>query len=272
MTPEKTLAKVLDNIKVHEGQLNDINVFPIADKDTGTNLYKTLNIDPSRLKGLEGRSLVDALADTLLYSARGSSGNILALYALGLKENYDGDLSTMCMKAAEFTWNTVYEPKEGTMLTAMKAVPKKYDGFADFIYQYSLNAVDCLLEGPDLLPVLKERGTLDSGTLGFLYILCAIYEAVTGTDITPVLSLKKVEAGVSEDEPTYCLEVLMEGVHDLGFLYTYGDELIVVSCNGNTKVHIHSDKDFEIVKELEKLGRILKVKVDNMRTGQRFEK
>lgn len=272
MTPEKTLSKVLDNIKVHENQLNDINVFPIADADTGTNLYKTLNIDPDKLKGLEGKSLVGALADTILYSARGSSGNILALYVLGLKENYDEDLSAMCTKAAAFTWNTVYEPREGTMITAMKAVPKEYDGFADFIYRYSLNAVDCLLEGPDLLPVLKERGTLDSGTLGFLYILCGIYEAITGTDITPMLSLKKAEATVTEDEPTYCVEVLMEGVHDLGFLHTYGDELITVSCNGSTKVHIHSNRDFEIVKELEKLDRILKVKVDNMRTGQRFER
>lgn len=272
MTPEKILAEVLDNIRVHEDQLNDINVFPIADADTGTNLYKTLNIDPGRLKGLEGKDLVDALADTLLYSARGSSGNILALYVLGLKENYDEDFSAMCRKAAEFTWNTMYQPREGTMLTAMKAVPEEYDGFTDFIYQYSLNVVDCLLEGPDLLPLLKERGTLDSGTLGFLYILCSIYEAATGTDITPVLSMKKAETVVAEDEPTYCIEVLMEGVHNLGFLHTYGDELITVSCNGNTKVHIHSDRDFEIVKELEKLGKVLKVKVDNMRTGQRFER
>lgn len=263
------IQEILKVLKEHEDQLNSINVFPIADKDTGTNLYKTLDV---QIDADNFKDFIFQLSDKVLYSARGSSGNILALFLLGLKENYSEDIEIMCEKAAEFAWNTMYEPREGTMLTAMKAVPKEYDGFTDFVYQYSLNVVDCLLRGPDLLPILKERGTLDSGTLGFLYILCGIYEAITGTDITPVLSLKKAEAGVAEDEPTYCVEVLMEGVHDLRFLHTYGDELITVSCNGNTKVHIHSDKDFEIVKELEKLGRILKVKVDNMRTGQRFER
>lgn len=266
------LKPILQNLKEHESQLNSINVFPIADKDTGTNLYKTLNVE---VKSDTFKDFLFKLSDKILYSARGSSGNILALYVLGLKENYNENLSLMCKKAAQFTWDTVYEPREGTMLTAFKAVPSQYTSLLNFLEQYYHNMIDCLLKGPDLLPVLKERNTLDSGTLGIIYILEGLYETLkeeNSSSLSLSLALTPVNAVVREEEYTYCVEILLQGIHKekLECLQEYGDELIILNTSGNTKLHIHTNQPSEIVKKVEEISHMLHVKIDNMKTGETF--
>ena len=266
------LIPILKKLKEHESQLNSINVFPIADKDTGTNLYKTLNIE---IEADNFKDFIFKLSDKALYSARGSSGNILALYLLGLKENYSEDIVKTCKLASQFAWDTMYEPQEGTMLTAMKSFPLNYDNPKQFIFDFYQNILDCLMRGPDLLPVLKKHNTIDSGTLGFIYIMQGLYEAITGGDsFTLDLTLPEVKSSINSEEYTFCLEMLLEGNHkkDLEFLRKYRDELIILTLNNEaTKLHIHTNDDMRVVKEVEKIASIKHVKIDNMKTGKKFE-
>lgn len=164
--------KILFNklIKQHLDELNSMNLFPIPDKDTGSNLKATLDcIENIEFKNL--RDYIKDVSDNLILTARGSSGNILALFVLGLHNNYSENLSEMCRKAAEFTWSMMYNPKEGTILTAMKAVPDNYNDTRDFITQYYENVRKVYEEDYKKIEVLKENNQKDSGTLGFLYIL-----------------------------------------------------------------------------------------------------
>lgn len=269
------IPEILKVLKEHEDQLNSINVFPIADKDTGTNLYKTLDVE---IDADNFKDFIFQLSDKVLYSARGSSGNILALYLLGLKENYNEDAGIMCKKAAEFAWNTMYEPRPGTMLTAMANVPRNYISSAPeyFIYDYYQNVLDSLMQGPDLLPVLKEHHTIDSGTLGFAYILQGLHTALVVDDEFPFeldITLQTVDADIKPEEKRYCVELLLEtGCADkLGFLKDYGDELIILEVDDITKLHIHTDDDFMVVKKVEEVSRIVKTKIDDMRSGEHWE-
>lgn len=171
--------KVLFNksINQHVEELNKMNLFPIPDKDTGTNLKATLEC----IENIEFNNLRDYLkniSDKLILNARGSSGNILALFTIGLSKNYSENLSEMCKKAAEFTWATMYDPKEGTILTAMKSVPEEYKDYRDFINQYYENVKRVYDEDYKKIEILNKNNQKDSGTLGFLYILEDLRELI----------------------------------------------------------------------------------------------
>lgn len=274
MNYNNIIPEILKVLKEHEDQLNSINVFPIADKDTGTNLYKTLDV---QIDADNFKDFIFQLSDKVLYSARGSSGNILALFLLGLKENYSEDIENMCKKAAEFAWNTMYEPRQGTILTAIATVPHNYASYAPehFIYDYYQNVLDCLMQGPDLLPILKECNTIDSGTLGFAYILQGFYTAIAGDDGFPFeleITLP-TDTTIKPEEKRYCVELLLEyGCADkLGFLKDYGDELIILKTDDMTKLHIHTDDDFTVVKKVEEVSRIVRTKIDDMKSGEHWE-
>lgn len=268
---ENLIKNILAILKEKEDFLNRINVFPIADKDTGTNLYKTLDIKP---EGNNCREYVEDICDKVAYSARGSSGNIIALYLMGLKKYYSEDFHAMCSQAAEFAWNLMYNPQEGTILTAMKAVPKDYIDFNDFIYKYYLNSLDGLLNGPEVLSILKERNTLDSGTLGFIYILCGVYKTLTDIDIVPDINEITPTESNEKLEYTYCVEILLHGNHkkDIENLSEYGNELIIINNNKDTKIHIHTNRKDEVIDFIKSIDLIKKLKVDNMETGSTFEK
>lgn len=257
---------ILTKLKEHEAQLNNINVFPIADKDTGTNLFKTLNVE---VEANTFKDFIFKLSDKALYSARGSSGNILALYLLGLKEDYSDNIIEACKSAAQFTWNTMYEPQEGTILTAMKAYPTIFEGPKQYIRDFYSNVLDCLMRGPDLLPILKQRNTIDSGTLGFAYILQGLYEAIVGETLpTPELTLTPIDTSITPEEKTYCVELLLEGNHkdELESLKDYGDELIILTLNNEaTKLHIHTDDYQEVIRKVRDIAQIKATKVDNMK-------
>ena len=255
------LSTLRDYLLSFKDTLNNINVFPIADKDTGNNICKTLS--------LENCETFEDVKNQILMKARGSSGNILALYVMGLWENKSDNLYDMCSKAAQFTWDTMYEPVEGTILTAMKDVPKEYDSLEDFIYRYVENTKNNLLKGPDILPVLKENNTLDSGTLGFLYILCGIYKGLTGKDIAPKISVEETVSANPILDYKYCTEVLL-GIDDdshntvIECIKHLGNELIVLRQGSVTKIHIHTNDFRRVLNICEKQGRLLESKVDEM--------
>ena len=258
----EVLSVLKEYLSSYRDTLNNINVFPIADKDTGSNICKTLSLDNC--------NTLEDVKNQILMKARGSSGNIIALFAMGLWENKSDNLYEMCSKAAQFAWDTMFEPVEGTILTAMKDVPKEYDTLEDFIYKYVENTKNNLLKGPDLLPVLKENNTLDSGTLGFLYILCGIYKGLTGKDITPDIKVEKVEGKLSEVDYKYCVEVLFKADDDVFLDYMIdsirpiGNELILIRQGNLSKLHIHTNEHETVFKEINRLFDVLEVKIDNM--------
>lgn len=254
------IQKILVLLISFKNTLNQINVFPIADKDTGDNLYRTLS--------LENCETLEDVKNQILMKARGSSGNILALYVMGLWENKSDNLYEMCSKAAQFTWDTMYEPVEGTMLTAMKDVPKEYASLEDFIYKYIENTQNNLMKGPDLLPVLKENNTLDSGTLGFLYILCGIYKGLTDLDVTPEINVAPVNSKVAEEDFKHCVEVLLDisqENHELLIeeLKLLGNELIILRQDTKSKIHIHTNDFNSVILKSKLFGILLEEKIDN---------
>lgn len=254
-------------LKRNKDLLNRINVFPIADGDTGRNLLQTVE-SFSNVEFINLKDFLKRASEGSFMSARGSSGNILALYIMGLYQNYSEDLSAMCKEAAKFTWDTMYNPVEGTILTAMKDVPKKYDSTEDFVYKFIQNTYDNLMEGPDILPVLKENNTLDSGTLGFLYILCDIYWNLTGKDISPNIEIGNPIMIKKEGESSrYCVEVMLN-ISNPEFkqkLANMGEELIYLSLNDGVKFHIHV-KDYREVMNVCK-DNIIEYKIEDMKNN-----
>lgn len=255
-----------DILKRNKEQLNSINVFPIADGDTGRNLCCMIDA----IQDIEFTTLEDYLAkasDKALMSARGSSGNILSLYIMGLYQNYSENLFEMCKTASDFTWEMMYKPVEGTILTAMKDVPESYENATDFVYKFIQNTYNNLINGPEILSVLKENQTLDSGTLGFLYILCDIYKCMTGEDVSPILELNEPLYIIDNNvEDKYCVEItLASNQKDLKqTLSKMGSELIFLATNDKIKLHIHTDDYFKVIKACEEKGLILNYKIEDM--------
>lgn len=246
--------------------LNKINVFPIADGDTGRNLNNIIkNIETIDFISLEDYLL--KAAKSAIMNGTGCSGNIFSLYLLGLSQNYTENFSEMCKRAAQFTWNTMYEPVEGTILTAMKDVPLEYSSLEDFLYKYIQNTYKNLMKGPDLLSILKESKTLDSGTLGFLYILCDFYKNITGVNIAPNFdSLDSVYVVNSNINDRYCIEInLIVKNGNLKFLLSeIGSELIYLPFENRVKFHIHSNDYISVISLCKENGEILDYKIEDM--------
>lgn len=270
------LTNYLDTLKEHEEELNSINVFPIEDKDTGTNLRKTLDFELPKHDNL--KDFIHSFAQKVLYNARGSSGNILALYLLGL-DNASNTLSsnewsTGFSKASEFVWKNMYNPQEGTMPTLMKSFPNIDGDFYVFLEKFIDNCISGLMEGPDLLPILKERNALDSGSLGFIFILCGIYKCLTGVDRTPHILLNNIiNVDINKKvDFRYCVEGLLHSYNKeelLKVLKLSGNELIIMELkdyiNRDTlKFHVHTF-DWEKVEDAcYKYGKPISFKVKDV--------
>lgn len=243
----------------------------MADKDTGNNIYNVVK----NIEGLEIRDIKSFLSEASaisLENGTGCSGNILSLYIIGLNKNFSECIKDMCNKASEFTWNMMCDPKEGTILTAMKDVPVQYTSLEDFIYQYIQNTYRNLMEGPDLLPILKENNTLDSGTLGFLYILCDIYRCMTGEDISPNIDLSEPSYIINENfNDRYCMElqIKVNNKELRNLLIPLGSELIYLSSNSFTKIHIHTNDYHEVYDICRNNGEIINYKIEDMKDNNR---
>lgn len=274
MNLKDKFSTYLDILKAHETELNDINIFPIADKDTGKNLVKTLGFELPEAESI--RDFVHKYSELALYNARGSSGNILALYLMGIDNNWDDkSISNTFVNAAKFAWDNMYNPKEGTMLTLMKQVPIiEGNDYTTFLELFIDKCIASFLRGPDLLPILKEKNTLDSGSLGFICILCGIYKCLTGTDRTPKVLLNTiVNVDVNKDvEYRYCVEGLLHSYNKeelLKVLRLAGDELIVTELKDYIKrdtlrFHVHTYNWNMVEDACFKYGKLISIKVEDM--------
>jgi len=277
----------------HVAALNAINVFPVPDGDTGTNMHLTMRASIEALERVEAANLQDvaaAAAHGALMGARGNSGVILSQILRGfsqaLKDSEKGS-QEMIVAALQSSSDAAYaalaEPKEGTILTVIRAAAKGAKGKGDVASTFDSAAAaahDAVARTPELLPVLKEAGVVDAGGLGLAIVLEAFARSYRGdsldVDLSPdmpastdwqreAVSLHQAEHG----EAGYCTEFVVSG-SDLDQdavreqLAPRGGSLLVVGDEEALHVHIHTQTPDDVLAYGRTLGSVAAVKVDNM--------
>ena len=278
-----------------EQYLNDINVFPVADGDTGTNMAATMNSiveEINKCKESSFAKISSVIADSALTGARGNSGAILAQFFQGLAEATKDKvrLSTetfaqAATQAAEQARKAISHPQEGTIITVMKDwanhLAENAHHTPDFVelFKKSLSkAKDSLAKTPDKLLILKKAGVVDAGAQGFVNILEGIVNFI---EYGRIKSLKAIASTAnkmrsfnldkvdSEINFQFCAECLLEG-NDLDLetikqkVNFLGDSLIVAGSINRAHIHIHTDKPEDVFTKLSEFGTIVKTKVDDM--------
>ena len=251
------------NIEAKKEFINELNVFPVPDGDTGTNMSLTIMAAAKEVTAIEQfdmASLAKAISSGSLRGARGNSGVILSQlfrgFTKGIKEHKEVDtviLAKACMKAKDTAYKAVMKPKEGTILTVARGIAEKAVELAEttddleiFIPQVIEHAEYVLSQTPDMLPVLKEAGVVDSGGQGLLEVLKGAYDAFLGKEIDYskiAPSTGKATLKVSNDVPAdikfgYCTEFIIMTEKEFtekderefkAYLESIGDSIVCVA-------------------------------------------
>ncbi len=282
------------NLDIKKSWINELNVFPVPDGDTGTNMTLTIMSAAKELNKLRESALDEvakAISSGSLRGARGNSGVILSQlfrgFTKGIRdhEEIDADLLSAAMeKAAETAYKAVMKPKEGTILTVAKAMAEKAKELSPVmkdlpqLFDEILRAGDETLQRtPEMLPVLKEAGVVDSGGQGLMTILHGAVDAYNGIEID--LSFEEKEANeekVSIYKYAYCTELLLHPEKALQensetdllkYLFSLGDSVALAQNNDSVRMHLHTnDPGLAIQKALE-YGTLASVKVENIPEG-----
>lgn len=288
------------SIEAKKEFINELNVFPVPDGDTGTNMTLTIMSAVKEVNSLNDPSieeLAKAISSGSLRGARGNSGVILSQLFRGFtKEIKDyNELNVTIManafnKAVETAYRAVMKPKEGTILTVARCAAEKAAQLAletdDLVYfgkEIISHMEEVLAQTPEMLPVLKEAGVVDSGGQGLVEIVKGAYDALLGKEISPVsvkqdgasLSSAKMEGISTEDiKFGYCTEfiVKLEKEYSLSteiefknYLESIGDSIVVVSDDDIIKVHVHTNDPGLAIQKGLTYGSLTNIKIDNMR-------
>ena len=277
--------------------IDELNVFPVPDGDTGTNMSMTINNavkELSRLNGATVAEVSDTAASAFLRGARGNSGVILSLlfrgFSKGLKgkETMDGkDFVTSLGLGVDAAYKAVMKPTEGTILTVARVAYEKAKAADsdDFMTAFDVafeGAKEALASTPELLPVLKKAGVVDAGGQGFLTVLEGMRSVfadgvVIKSDVQPAKVAEKTEyrnaAAEYETEITftYCTEFIVnkDGDKDArllrAYLETIGDSAVVVDDDNIIKVHVHTDHPGNAIEKGLTFGSLVNLKIENMR-------
>lgn len=299
----ETLAKMFlagaGNIEAKKEFINELNVFPVPDGDTGTNMSLTIMAaakEVAAIADFDMISLAKAISSGSLRGARGNSGVILSQLFRGftkeIKEHKEIDtviLAKACMKAKETAYKAVMKPKEGTILTVARGIAEKAIELAEttddleiFIPQVIEHAEYVLSQTPDMLPVLKEAGVVDSGGQGLLEVLKGAYDAFLGKEIdyskiTPNTS--KGSLKLSNDVPAdikfgYCTEFIIMTEKEFtekdekefkAYLESIGDSIVCVADDEIVKIHVHTNDPGLAIQKALTFGQLSRMKIDNMR-------
>ena len=282
-------ADWLNRGKAH---LNRLNVFPVPDGDTGTNMSLTLVStikEMENLKDLSLKAVAKAAAWGSLMGARGNSGIILAQILVGFSESigdrsrlYAQDIATSLRIAAEKAYQAVVDPVEGTMLTVVRETAEMASRAAEterdivkVLEAMLLRAKASLQDTPRLLPMLREAGVVDAGGLGFVYLLEGMSKLIRSEEVERVeVEEAQVQAApaynVSYDWTNrYCTEFNLEGgeipqAEIKGKLGQLGDSLLVMESDGLLRVHIHTSDPERLFHCVSSFGSISRIKVDDM--------
>ena len=304
----KMLAKMFlagaKNLEVKKEWINELNVFPVPDGDTGTNMTLTIMSAAKEVVNLQDAdmmTLCKAMSSGSLRGARGNSGVILSQLFRGFTKairDYDEItipmLATATEKAVESAYKAVMKPKEGTILTVAKGMAEKArqlseEGCTDlelYFRQVIEYGDEVLAKTPDMLPVLKQAGVVDSGGQGLMQVMKGAFDAFLGKeiDLSPE-DASKESTPHSEDGSTaeeemkfgYCTEFIIKlsrpfnkkNEIDLkGYLEAIGDSIVLVTENDTVKIHVHTNDPGLAIQRALKYGELSNIKVDNMRLEQ----
>jgi len=284
-------------------EIDALNVFPVPDGDTGTNMYHTFLAGVREARERQGApvgEIAAAMAQGCLLGARGNSGVILSQILQGFADALEGkgrvctaDVARAFAGGAEAAYRSVMNPVEGTMLTVCKrlsasfseSLDRRYDMLKAMLHAYR-QAQQALAETPEMLPVLKEAGVVDAGGMGLVVILEGILHALKTAAARQQLELFDIAASQQKDfiaragdvsqsiEYTYCTEMIVRGGglpldRIRSELSPYGDCLMVVGNDLTAKVHIHSNHPGLVLECCLKYGELHSVQINNMEEQQK---
>lgn len=286
------------NLEAQKEWINELNVFPVPDGDTGTNMVMTIMSAAKDVHGLQStnditmQTLCKAISSGSLKGARGNSGVILSQLLRGftkmVKESEEITIPMVadaCDKAVETAYKAVMKPKEGTILTVAKGISDKAreltnsgcDDMESYLDQIIKHAEVVLAHTPDLLPILKQAGVVDSGGQGLVEILHGAFDAFRGKEINFDLGESKAEAVEEEKEElksAYSTEYIvhLDKVfnikHEIDFkayLETIGESISIVTDDEILKVHVYTNDPGLVIQRGLKYGQLTDIKVDNMK-------
>lgn len=287
------------NLEAKKEYINELNVFPVPDGDTGTNMTLTIMSAAKEVQGLESAdmtALAKAISSGSLRGARGNSGVILSQLLRGftkeIKEHKEVDvqaLASACERATATAYKAVMKPKEGTILTVAKGTSEKAREMAEttndlevFIPEVIAYAKEVLSKTPEMLPVLKEAGVVDSGGQGLLEVLNGAYDAFQGKEIdysaiesSVGTTMVKPDAQAQTDiKFGYCTEFIImtekafteKDEHEFkAFLESIGDSIVCVADEDIVKIHVHTNDPGLAIQRALTYGQLSRMKIDNMR-------
>ena len=287
------------NIEAKKDYINELNVFPVPDGDTGTNMSMTIMSAAKEVTALNKPAMKDlakAISSGSLRGARGNSGVILSQLLRGftkaIKEEKEIDVLALvaaCQRARDTAYKAVMKPKEGTILTVASGIATKAAEMAEetddlevFIPAVIEHAQDVLNQTPEMLPVLKEAGVVDSGGQGLLEVIKGAYDAFLGKEID--YSVIEPSTGVTVNKANaedtadikfgYCTEFIIltekEFTEDderefKKFLSSIGDSIVCVADDDVVKIHVHTNDPGLAIQKALTYGQLSKMKIDNMR-------
>lgn len=295
------------NLESKKEWINELNVFPVPDGDTGTNMTLTIMSAAKEVSALSDTGALDmpslckAISSGSLRGARGNSGVILSQlfrgYTKVVKSTQEITVPVLAdafEKAVETAYKAVMKPKEGTILTVAKGGAEKARELADagvediseFLNQVIRHADDVLAQTPELLPVLKQAGVVDSGGQGLMQVLKGAYDAFLGKEIDLTISdsaashVKKFSSSNLDAQANadikfgYCTEfiIMLNKVFNIKtemdfkeYLESIGDSIVVVTDDDVVKVHVHTNDPGLAIQKALKYGSLSNMKIDNMR-------
>lgn len=289
------------NIEAKKEYINELNVFPVPDGDTGTNMSLTIMSAAKEVTALgqtDMKSLAKAISSGSLRGARGNSGVILSQLLRGFtkalrdeEEINVRNLAAACERAKETAYKAVMKPKEGTILTVARGISEKAQLLAEetddlevFIPALIEEGDTVLAKTPDMLPVLKEAGVVDSGGQGLMEVIRGAYDAFLGKEIdynsltSPAGSTAKPTVTASDSSADikfgYCTEFIILTEKDFtekdehafkAYLESIGDSIVCVADDDVVKVHVHTNDPGLAIQKGLTYGQLSRMKIDNMR-------
>lgn len=286
------------NLKAHAKEINDLNVFPIPDGDTGDNMLMTMmggvHHDTNSCESL--CEMADRVSSGMLLSARGNSGVILSQFFEGIKNGFAGlqtadtkEIGEAFRQGVKQAYSSVMTPTEGTILTVVReateyACEQNTNTPEAFLDAFIDEAKRSLTRTPELLPVLKKAGVVDSGAAGLIYIVDGMMRAVIGEDIADFSEVSEKTQELDLDafdedsvlEFGYCTELLVRlqniktniSAFDVkvitDYLQTIGDSIVTVRNGSIVKLHVHTMTPQKVLDFCQQYGEFLKVKIENM--------
>ncbi len=304
---KKMFIGAANSLEKNKEMLNDLNVFPVPDGDTGTNMALTMQAAVRELRNSDidnVEKIGSLVSNGSLMGARGNSGVILSQVLRGFAKAFEevekinvAVLSDALDRGAKTAYKAVMKPIEGTILTVAREssekgleISEKQEDVEVFLQQVIEAGRISLEKTPELLPVLKEAGVVDAGGMGFVVILQGMLSGLNGEEIIEEEEEQEIKTGFAFDntrtgsgdsdiEFGYCTEFIINHNKDDSEVFaqqikSIGDSMMVVDGDGFIKVHVHTNDPGVVLDKALKIGELIDIKIDNMRYQHRsnFEK